>query len=179
MDDTHHRARIEAIHAKHSLALLRYLIRFAGERHAAEDMVQETMLRAWRHRDSLPGDENGVRGWLFTVARNLAIDADRMRRVRPAEVALTDLNDTVAAADTPDSALAAQEMARAFAKLSEMQRDVIRHLYFRGDTIEEVATRLGIPAGTVKSRAHYGVQALRAAVTAGAEMGTPVGRGRP
>jgi RNA polymerase sigma-70 factor, ECF subfamily len=167
MDDTHHRARIEEIHAKHSLALLRYLIRFAGERHAAEDMLQETMLRAWRHRDSLPWDDNGVRGWLFTVARNVAIDADRMRRVRPAEVALTDLNDTAAVADsTPDSALAAQEMARAFAKLSKMQREVIRHLYFRGDTIEEVATRLGIPAGTVKSRAHYGVQALRAAVTA-------------
>ena len=64
------------------------------------------------------------------------------------------------------SAIAAQEMARAFAELSEMQRDVIRQIYFRGDTIEEVATRLGIPEGTVKSRAHYGVQALRAAVTA-------------
>jgi RNA polymerase sigma-70 factor (ECF subfamily) len=165
MDDTHHRARIEQIHAKHSLALLRYLIRFAGERHAAEDMLQETMLRAWRHREALPGDENGVRGWLFTVARNVAIDADRMRRVRPAEVTLTDLNDTAAASDTPDSAIAAQEMVRAFASLSETQRDVIRQIYFRGDTIEEVATRLGIPAGTVKSRAHYGVQAMRAAVS--------------
>jgi RNA polymerase sigma-70 factor, ECF subfamily len=166
MDDTHHKARIEQIHAKHSLALLRYLIRFAGERHAAEDMLQETMLRAWRHRETLPWDENGVRGWLFTVARNVAIDADRMRKVRPAEVALTALNDTAAASDTPDSAIATQAMVRAFAELSEMQQDVIRHLYFRGDTIEEVATRLGIPAGTVKSRAHYGVQALRAAVTA-------------
>jgi RNA polymerase sigma-70 factor (ECF subfamily) len=165
MDDTHHRVRIEQIHAEHSLALLRYLIRFAGERHAAEDMLQETMLRAWRHRDALPGDENGVRGWLFTVARNVAIDADRMRRVRPAEVALTDLNDAVAAPDSPDSALAARDMVRAFANLSEVQRDVIRQIYFRGDTIEEVATRLGIPAGTVKSRAHYGVQALRAAVS--------------
>src|SRR5206468_9638806 len=110
--------RIEQIHAKHSLALLRYLIRFAGERYAAEDMLQETMLRAWRHRDKLPGDENGVRGWLFTVARNVAIDADRMRRVRPAEVALSDLNDTVAAPDSHDSAIAAQEMARAFSAVS-------------------------------------------------------------
>jgi RNA polymerase sigma-70 factor (ECF subfamily) len=165
MDDTHHRARIEQIHAQHSLALLRYLIRFAGERHTAEDLLQETMLRAWRHREALPGDDNGVRGWLFTVARNVAIDADRMRRVRPAEVALSDLNDTIAAPDSPDSAIAAGEMVRAFASLSEMQRDVIRQIYFRGDTIEEVATRLGIPAGTVKSRAHYGVQALRAAVS--------------
>jgi RNA polymerase sigma-70 factor, ECF subfamily len=166
MDDTHHRVRIERIHAEHSFALLRYLIRFAGERHAAEDMLQETMLRAWRYRETLPWDENGLRGWLFTVARNVAIDADRMRRVRPAEVALTALNDTAAATDTPDSALATQAMVSAFAELSTMQQDVIRHLYFRGDTIEEVATRLGIPAGTVKSRAHYGVQALRAAVAA-------------
>jgi RNA polymerase sigma-70 factor (ECF subfamily) len=166
MDDTHHRARIEELHAKHSLALLRYLFRWAGERQAAEDMLQETMLRAWRHRDSLPWDENGVRGWLFTVARHVAIDADRMRRVRPAEVELTDLADAAVAADTPESALAAQAMVHAFAELNQLQRDVIRRLYFRGDTIDEVAAGLGIPAGTVKSRAHYGVQALRAAVSA-------------
>jgi RNA polymerase sigma-70 factor (ECF subfamily) len=167
VDETDHRARVEEIHARHSVALLRYLTRFAGERHAAEDMLQETMLRVWRHRDSLPwDDDNRARGWLFTVARNVAIDADRMKRVRPAEVALSNLYDTKASTDTPDSALATDAMTRAFAELSETQKDVIRHLYFRGDTIEEVALRLGIPAGTVKSRAHYGIRALRAAVGA-------------
>ena len=167
IDETDHRARIEAMHAKHGVALLRYLTRFAGERHAAEDMLQETMLRAWRHRETLPwDDDNRTRGWIFRVARNVAIDADRMRRVRPAEVALSDVGDVPVSPDTPDSAIAVEAMTTAFAKLSEMQRDVIRHLYFRGGTIEEVAARLGIPVGTVKSRAHYGMRALRAAVGA-------------
>jgi RNA polymerase sigma-70 factor, ECF subfamily len=130
-------------------------------------MLQETMLRAWRHRDTLPwDDDNRTRSWLFTVARNVAIDADRMKKVRPAEVALSDAYDTRTSSDTPDGALAVEAMTRAFAELSDSQRDVLRHLYFLGGTIDEVAGRLGIPAGTVKSRAHYGLRALRAAVDA-------------
>jgi hypothetical protein len=88
-----------------------------------------------------------------------------MRRVRRAEVALTDLNDAVAAPDSLDSALAAQGHGP---DVRETERDAARHDppdLLPGDTIEEVAARLGIPAGTVKPRAPYGVQALRAAVS--------------
>jgi RNA polymerase sigma-70 factor (ECF subfamily) len=134
------------------------------ERQAAEDLLQETMLRVWRHMDSLPTGEESVRRWLFTIARRVAIDAARMRRVRPSEVSLLEAGHA-AADDTTNSALAVQTVVGAFHRLSEDHRSVLTELYFRGSSVEEVSRRLTLPAGTVKSRAHYAMQSLRAAMS--------------
>ena len=70
--------------------LLAHCYRILGYVHDAEDLVQETLLRAWRHPEALDPDRGSVRAWLFTTARNLAIDSWRRRSVRPATGVLMD-----------------------------------------------------------------------------------------
>lgn len=153
--------RIDALHTAHSASLLRFLIGLThGERHTAEDLVQETMLRAWRHVDTLPADPVRERRWLFTVARRLFIDVVRSRQSRPAEMPVVDMDRVSTAEDTAEVALAAHSVVTAFATLSNAHRDVLCDLHFRGRAPGEVARRMRVPVGTVKSRAHYALRAL-------------------
>jgi RNA polymerase sigma-70 factor, ECF subfamily len=152
---------MERIVSTYSRPLMRFLLGLTRhERPAAEDLLQETMLRAWRHLETMPEGEESARRWLFTVARRVAIDAARMRQVRPAEVTLDEAG-SVAVADTSDSALALQSVVEAFRGLSVDHRNVLTELYLRGASVDEAAERLGVPPGTVKSRAHYAMQALK------------------
>ncbi|MFI5930848.1 sigma-70 family RNA polymerase sigma factor [Actinoplanes sp. NPDC051494] len=154
--------RMTALHADHAGDLLRFLLGLTrSERQTAEDLLQETMLRAWRHIEAVPRDDEGARRWLFTVARRLVIDTVRMRRTRPAEVNLMDFTWVPGGDDTTASALAAHSMRHAFSRLSPAHRDILAKVYLRGASTEEVATELGVPVGTVKSRAHYALRALK------------------
>lgn len=154
--------RIAELHTTHSASLLRFLTGLThGERQTAEDLLQETMLRAWRHVDRLPAEPDAERRWLFTVARRLLIDMVRSRQSRPAETPLFDLDWVSSAEDTTESAIATHSILTAFGNLSESHRRVLRDLHFRGEAIDEVAARLDVPIGTVKSRAHYALRALR------------------
>src|SRR5262245_24761217 len=72
---------LRALHDEHATALLVFVRRLTGDRGQAEDIVQETLLRAWRHANRLPPD--GIRPWLFTTARRLVIDAHRPGRHGP------------------------------------------------------------------------------------------------
>ena len=159
--------RIDTLHAAHSASLLRFLIGLThGERQTAEDLVQETMLRAWRHVDKLPADPAGERRWLFTVARRLLIDVVRSRQSRPTETPVLDMDWATTAEDTTEVAIATQSILAAFDNLSTAQRDVLADLHFRGETPHEVARKLRVPLGTVKSRAHYALRALRSGMEA-------------
>lgn len=150
------------IHAEHAHAVLYFLLSLTGgNRTEAEDMVQETMLRTWRHIDSVPTSHSGRRRWLLTVARRAAIDANRRRQVRPQEIELTDVTDPATPDDTMATALAAHSLHEAMRKLSREQRAILTELYINGRRAEQVADLRGIPVGTVKSRAHHAVQALR------------------
>lgn len=68
---------LRALHDEHSSALWRFVLRLTGDRHLAEDVVQEALLRAWKHPEILAQGEAAARSWLYTVARNLVIDDRR------------------------------------------------------------------------------------------------------
>jgi len=76
---------VRELYAEHAAPLLRYALRMTdGDRQRAEDIVQETLFRAWQHPEAIA--ERPARPWLFAVARNLAVDAHRARKARPQEV---------------------------------------------------------------------------------------------
>ena len=159
----------------HAGVLLGYVRRLVGGDTArAEDIVQETLLRAWRHPEALDPARTGgasVRAWLLTVARHLVIDGERARKARPREVAAVTDADTATGRhnvlagvdDMLERVLLAHGMAEALATLTTDHRAVVEHLYFRDRSVAETAARLGVPEGTVKSRAYYALRALRVA----------------
>jgi len=155
---------LRTLYAEHAGPLLGYVIKLTdGDRQRAEDVVQETLLRAWRHPESLDPSRGSLRPWLWTVARNIVVDAARARRARPQEVA-EDALAVIPVEDQIDQALLSWEVAEALGTLSDDHRAVLVETYYRGRTVAEAAEVLGIPAGTVKSRAFYALRALRLAL---------------
>ena len=153
---------IRALYAEHAAALLRFTLRMTdGDRQRAEDIVQETLLRAWLHPEAIA--ERPARPWLFAVARNLAVDAHRARKARPQEVGEGALN-LVPVPDEADRVLESWAVADALAALRPDHRQVLLETYYRGRSVAEAAAVLGVPAGTVKSRAFYALRALRLAL---------------
>jgi RNA polymerase sigma-70 factor (ECF subfamily) len=152
---------IRALYAEHGRSLLAYATRLTGDRAAAEDVVQETLLRAWKHADDLTSGHGSVRGWLLTVARNLITDRARARAVRPAEVADV-VDKPPVEVDHSESVVNSMVVMEALDKVSPEHREVLVQLYYRGRTVSEAAKELGVPPGTVKSRSYYALRALRA-----------------
>jgi len=159
------------LYEAHAGVLLGYVRRLVGGDLArAEDVVQETLLRAWRHPQAVDPSRPGgssVRAWLLTVARNLVIDGERARRSRPREIGTAVDDGPPGAAlsidDRLDQILLAHGMADALLALTVDHRAVIEQLYYRDQTVADAARSLGVPAGTVKSRAYYALRALRVA----------------
>jgi RNA polymerase sigma-70 factor (ECF subfamily) len=142
--------------------LHRYLLRLAhGRREVAEDLLQETMLRAWRGLDRLPEGRESARRWLFTVARNLAIDAARAQSSRPAEVAGADITWIPVAGDVADIVTERHALRHAMKRLTPEQRAVLDLLYFRGASVAEAAVHFGVPEGTIRSRSFYALRRMR------------------
>jgi RNA polymerase sigma-70 factor (ECF subfamily) len=162
--------RKELLHAlmlEHSQALLAYTETLLSDRHLAEDIVQETLIRAWRHAERLYSTEGSIRGWLLTVARNLVIDRSRSAASRHEAIG-ADHQDLLAP-DHADTVLTYVEAIGLLRRLSREHREVLLHTYLRGKTVQETARILGIPAGTVKSRQHYALSSLRSQVRTHAE----------
>jgi RNA polymerase sigma-70 factor, ECF subfamily len=160
-------ALMQQLHDDHAGALWGYCLRLTGhDRARAEDVVQETLLRAWRHREVLERPAPAVRGWLFTVARNIFVDQWRSRKAHP-EVVTAEPPETATGDDT-DQLLLSWVVAEALSTLSADHRAVLVECYYRGRPVADAAERLGIPPGTVKSRTHYALRALRLALE---EMG--------
>ena len=161
-------ALMQQLHDEHAAALWGYSLRLTGhDRARAEDVVQETLLRAWRHFSALDEAQGSVRAWLFTVARNIVVDEWRTRRAH-AEFAVADVPEVVDDVDHTDQLLLSWVVAEALTRLSPEHRAVLLECYYRGLPVSEAARRLGIPEGTVKSRTHYALRALRLALE---EMG--------
>jgi RNA polymerase sigma-70 factor (ECF subfamily) len=161
---------IRALHDEHAAALWAFAVRLTGgDRQAAEDVVQETLLRAWRNPNSpaFTAEQAGsARGWLYTVARRIVIDEWRARNVRP-ERLVSEVPES-GIADGIDAFVESALVADALGRLSPEHRGVLVELYYRRSSVREAAHRLGIAEGTVKSRTHYALRALKLAL---AEIG--------
>jgi RNA polymerase sigma-70 factor, ECF subfamily len=156
-------ALIRTLFEEHGRAVLAYATRLTGDRAAAEDIMQETLLRAWRHPESLLNGKGSVRGWLLTVARNIVTDRARARAARPTEVAESPYSQPVEG-DHAEAVVDSVVVLEAMDRLSEDHRDVLVEIYFHGRSVNEAARTLGIPPGTVKSRAYYALRALKLAL---------------
>ncbi len=126
----------------------------AGDRQHAEDIVQETMLRAWRQGDQLDPAAPSLMPWLATVARRIVIDEQRRRNARPAETGEAML-EKASVADETEDLLRSVMVADALRALSPAHREILNETILRDRTVNEAAEVLGIPAGTVKSRVYY------------------------
>jgi RNA polymerase sigma-70 factor (ECF subfamily) len=153
---------LRAVHDAHGPALLRYVVRLTGDYTFAQDVVQEALLRAWKRPAILEQGEDAARAWLFTVARNLVID-DR-RSARYAREISTDELPESPTADASDAVLNAWVISDALASLSIEHRTAVVSAYYLGQTIGEISRRDDVPEGTVKSRLHYALRAMRIAL---------------
>ncbi|GIH96907.1 sigma-70 family RNA polymerase sigma factor [Planobispora siamensis] len=152
---------IEVLYQEFGAPLLRHVRKATGnDLQWAEDVVQETIVRAWRNAGRLHREPGLLWAWLLTVARRIVIDGRRRRGARPQEVEPADA-DAISVPDGSEQALEAMLVAEALRDLSQEHREVIEHTYLRDRTISEAAEILGIPPGTVKSRLYYGIRALR------------------
>jgi RNA polymerase sigma-70 factor (ECF subfamily) len=153
-------ALMRALHEEYAASLWRYALRLTGGDAArSQDIVQETLLRAWRHPSVLDQSSGSARGWLFTVARHLVIDDWRTRRSQ-LEVLTSDLPEPETS-DGTEELLQSWVVADALGRLSDEHRAVIVECYYRGRSVAQAARVLDIPEGTVKSRTHYALRALR------------------
>jgi RNA polymerase sigma-70 factor (ECF subfamily) len=150
----------------HGAALLRFLLWLTrGDRERSEDIYQETLLRAWKHPECYQQGAELSRKWLFTVARRISIDQLRATAVRPALVSDEwQLEVACDPVDSVDRMLLAAEVRAGLATLSAAHQEVIRQMYFQDRPAAEVAERLGLPEGTVKSRTYYALRALKDAL---------------
>ncbi|MET9506863.1 sigma-70 family RNA polymerase sigma factor [Streptomyces sp. NPDC006622] len=158
--DTDCDAFIRDLYDQYGPLLVRYAARLLdGDWHKAEDVLQETATRAWKHARFLGPRSEHIRPWLFTVVRNLVIDHHRARQIRPLELMPTEELD--AAWDNTASTLTSHVVLEALRDLNEQQRTVIQLMYYLECSVAQAAEYLGIPPGTVKSRAFYAMRALR------------------
>lgn len=150
---------VRALHDIYAGPLYVFAYRRLGDTQAAEEIVQDTLLRAWRSADRYDANRGSVAAWLFAIARNLVIDHERRRDHQPDTVALPAM--VPEPSGEIDRMLETWQVADALAGLSNTHREVILACHYRGHTIAETAALLGVPDGTVKSRLYYGLRALR------------------
>jgi RNA polymerase sigma-70 factor, ECF subfamily len=143
-----------------------YMMRQGADANTAEELAQETLLTVWRKAALYSGDKGSATTWIFTIARNLRID--KLRR-ETAWVALPDGYDREVSQDAdPDEALAEEErrvrVQQALAELPPDQHEVVVLSYVDGLSHSEIADRLRLPLGTVKSRMRLAYSKIRDAV---------------
>jgi RNA polymerase sigma-70 factor, ECF subfamily len=161
-------AEFRRLYEAHRIAVHAYFVGRTADRWAAADLMQEVFMRVWqRLPELLDRSPDGQRAWIFTVARNLSIDTFRRERTRQgAEAALAD-EPTHAPPGAATAIIAAERVAvvnEAIKRLPERQRTTLAMAAVGGLTSAEIATVLGVPAGTVRYRLSLARRTLAAAL---------------
>ena len=145
----------------HGAMLLQFALKLTrGDKQRAEDIVQESLVRAWRHPEVVGNGRQPIRSWLFTVARHVAIDMWRVR-ARTDESLGDEHIDLPDPTEHMEQLITAVDVRAALGTLIPEHRQVIVEMYLRDRSVAQVADLLGIPEGTVKSRAYYALRKLR------------------
>lgn len=137
-------------------------LRLLGDRGMAEEMVQETFVRLWRSAGRFDAEKGSVRTFTYTIARRVAVDLLRRTASRPLTTEAGEDADLEGLGDEGfDKLLLGLDVRAALRALSPKHREILE-LHFDADlTHPQVAERLSIPVGTVKTRTYYGLKALR------------------
>jgi RNA polymerase sigma-70 factor (ECF subfamily) len=157
---------LEALYDRHAPRMLGLALRMLGQREPAEDALQEAFLRVWRRAASFAPERGGFPGWLASIVRNLCLD---YLRGTGAPVLLEADDDRFETALDPEPDVPTQvealsrrtQVRQALAALPEAQRQIIVLSYFGGLTRRDIAARLGVPPGTVHTRARLALLRLR------------------
>ncbi|MER6947940.1 sigma-70 family RNA polymerase sigma factor [Nonomuraea sp. NPDC005983] len=155
---------VSTLYREYHRPLLAFVVRLTGgDRQWAEDVVQETMIRAWRSAEQLDPGADSLMPWLATVARRIVIDDRRRREARPQESGDGPL-ESVPVPDEMEALLHQVVVSEALKALSPAHREILNETILRDRSVNDAAEALGIPVGTVKSRVYYAVRALRVAL---------------
>jgi RNA polymerase sigma-70 factor, ECF subfamily len=152
------------LYRDHAGALLDYAERCIGDRRAAEGALQETFLRAWRELPRLQADDRPPRPWLHQVRRQILLDGARAARDRQTRLIEDAFLDRETASGY-DALLDRHLLPRALERLSPPHREVVVDIYDRDLPVTCVAAARGVPVGTVRSRLHHALNALRQQLT--------------
>ena len=164
-------AAFEALYDRVARPLYALGLRWLGDVGEAEELVQETLVRAWRQADRFDPARGRVGAWLFGIARHIATDRWRYRG-RRSTVALDESTDR--AIDSGFAELGdAWDVALALEDLPPAQREVLVMAYHHDLSQSEIADNLGIPLGTVKSRTFHALRAMSVLLESGASRVGP------
>ncbi|WP_249010582.1 RNA polymerase sigma factor [Conexibacter sp. DBS9H8] len=153
-----------ALYRTYGAELYGFAVRRLGDAGLAEELVQDVFTRAWHHSDRYEPARASVRTWLYAIARNALIDAERRRGRRPPVQPGEHPGDPADPDEPIETALLRHQIHLAVSRLTADHRQVIQLVHFRGLSLVEVAELTHLPVGTVKSRLHYASANLRLAL---------------
>lgn len=152
---------LEALVERYSGPLFGFGLRLLRDRGMAEEMVQDTFVRLWRGAGRYDPERGSVRTFVYTIARNAAIDLQRRAASRPLATDEGDLGSAGAGDEPFDKLVLGLDVRSALQTLSDKHRQTLELAYDDDLTQRQIAERLGIPLGTVKTRSHHALRALR------------------
>lgn len=161
---------LRALLHRHGPSVMALGRRMLGSRQEAEEVLQDTFLRLYRHAADFEPGRGSVRTYLFAIARNLATSRLRRRSARPQAVPGSDPHSVAfqAAVGVPDDPLPGILVRDALDTLADDERDLLDGAFYLGFSHSELAERNGLPLGTVKSRVRRALQKLRHLLEEGA-----------
>lgn len=157
-------SEIAALYDLYAPELFRYSHRILQDRSRAEEAVQDTFVRAWKHAGLWDQRIGSRRTWLFSIAHNVCIDSIRARNARPPVTGGSSSEPAVSGEPTLEAAMDGWLVEEALRRIREDQRTAIVETYIRGRSYGEVAAATGVNEATLRSRVFYGLKALRVAL---------------
>ena len=153
---------LAALYGRYGRRLFRFGVQHLSDQGLAEEMVQETFVRLWRTAGRFDAEKSSVGTYLYVIARSVAADIRKRPSSRPL-MSVDDVN-VPPIPDSVDQILDSVIVREAFDTLGPAHAEVIRLAHEEGLTQQQIADRLVLPLGTVKTRTFHGMRALRAAL---------------